>query len=55
MKYTCTLIAVRNMERAKQFYLGILGLEVVADFGGKCYFDRRYSTTDCFFLERFYS
>jgi len=33
MKYTCTLIAVKSMEKAKQFYHDVLGLEVVADFG----------------------
>ena len=33
MKYTCTLIAVRNIEKAKQFYHDVLGLEVVAYFG----------------------
>ena len=33
MKYTCTLIAVKNMEKAKKFYHDVLGLEVVADFG----------------------
>lgn len=33
MKYTCTLIAVKNMEKAKQFYHDVLNLEVVADFG----------------------
>lgn len=33
MKYTSTLIAVKNMEKAKQFYHDVLGLEVVADFG----------------------
>jgi catechol 2,3-dioxygenase-like lactoylglutathione lyase family enzyme len=33
MKYTCTLIAVKNMEKAKQFYHDVLGLEVVSDFG----------------------
>ena len=33
MKYTCTLLAVRNIEKAKQFYHDVLGLEVVADFG----------------------
>lgn len=33
MKYTCTLIAVKNIEKAKQFYHDVLGLEVVADFG----------------------
>lgn len=33
MKYTCTLLAVHDMERAKQFYHDVLGLEVIADFG----------------------
>lgn len=33
MKYTCTLIAVKNMENAKQFYHDVLGLEVISDFG----------------------
>lgn len=33
MKYTGTLIAVKDMEKAKQFYYDVLGLEVVADFG----------------------
>ena len=33
MKYTCTLFAVRDMEKAKQFYHEVLGLDVVADFG----------------------
>lgn len=33
MRYTCTLIAVRDIENSKQFYHGVLGLDVVADFG----------------------
>ena len=33
MRYTCTLIAVRDIEKSKQFYHGVLGLDVVADFG----------------------
>lgn len=33
MKYKGTLIAVKDMEIAKQFYHDILGLEVVSDFG----------------------
>jgi len=33
MKYICTLIAVKNIEKAKQFYYNVLGLKVVADFG----------------------
>lgn len=33
MKYTSTLIAVKNIEKAKQFYYDVLGLEVIADFG----------------------
>lgn len=33
MKYTSTLIAVKDIEKSKKFYYDILGLEVVADFG----------------------
>ena len=33
MRYTCTLIAVKDLEKSKQFYHGVLGLDVVADFG----------------------
>lgn len=33
MKYTCTLLAVRDMERARKFYCTLLGLSVTADFG----------------------
>lgn len=33
MKYTSTLIAVADMEKSKQFYHDVLGLDVIADFG----------------------
>ncbi len=33
MRYTATLLAVRDMERSKRFYYEVLGLEIVADFG----------------------
>ena len=33
MKYTCSLIAVSDMEKSKQFYHDVLGMNVVADFG----------------------
>lgn len=33
MKYTCTLIAVKNIEKAKRFYHDVLELKVVSDFG----------------------
>lgn len=33
MKYTCTLIAVRDMERSRQFYCDLLEMDVAADFG----------------------
>ena len=33
MDYKGTLIAVKDMEKAKRFYFDILGLEVVDDFG----------------------
>lgn len=33
MKFSSPLIVVSNMEKAKQFYYEVLGLEVVVDFG----------------------
>lgn len=33
MKYMSTLIAVKDMQKSKQFYHDILGLEVVSDLG----------------------
>jgi catechol 2,3-dioxygenase-like lactoylglutathione lyase family enzyme len=33
MKYTSTLIVVKDMEKSKTFYHDVLGLEVVSDFG----------------------
>lgn len=33
MRYTSTLIAVSNLEKSKQFYHDVLGLEVISDFG----------------------
>lgn len=33
MKYTGTLIAVKDMKKSKQFYRDVLGLNVIADFG----------------------
>ena len=33
MKYTSTLIAVKDMDASKQFYQDVLGLHVAADFG----------------------
>lgn len=39
MKYICTLIAVMDMERSKQFYRDVLGLNVVADFGANVTLD----------------
>lgn len=32
MKYTGTLIAVKDMKKSKQFYRDVLGLNVIADF-----------------------
>ena len=34
MKFQGTLIAVTDMERSKQLYHDVLGLNVTADFGG---------------------
>ena len=33
MKFTGPLIVVSNMEKSKQFYYEVLGLEVIVDFG----------------------
>lgn len=33
MKYTSTLIAVKDMEKSKRFYYDVLGLNVISDFG----------------------
>lgn len=33
MRYQCPLLVVRELERSKQFYKNLLGLEVVVDFG----------------------
>jgi Lactoylglutathione lyase and related lyases len=33
MKYASTLIAVRDMEKSRQFYHSILGLDIISDFG----------------------
>ena len=33
MKYTSTLIAVSDLEKSKQFYHDVLGMNVVTDFG----------------------
>ena len=34
MKYCATLLAVNNMEKAKKFYMGLLGQEIAMDLGG---------------------
>ena len=33
MKYTSTLIAVKDIAKSKQFYYDVLGLDVISDFG----------------------
>jgi catechol 2,3-dioxygenase-like lactoylglutathione lyase family enzyme len=33
MKFICPLIAVKHIDRSKQFYHDVLGLEVIVDFG----------------------
>lgn len=33
MKYASTLLAVTDMEKSKQFYREVLGLDIIADFG----------------------
>ena len=39
MKYTSTLIAVSDMEKSRQFYHDVLGMNVVADFGANVTLD----------------
>ncbi len=39
MKYAGTLIAVKNMEKSKQFYHDVLGLNVITDFGANVTLD----------------
>ena len=39
MKYSSTLIAVADMEKSKQFYHDVLGMNVVADFGANVTLD----------------
>lgn len=39
MKYTSTLIAVKDMEISKRFYGDVLGMKVVADFGANVTLD----------------
>ena len=38
-KYTSTLIAVSDMEKSKQFYHDVLGMNVAADFGANVTMD----------------
>ncbi|MBU5627836.1 VOC family protein [Oscillibacter sp. MSJ-2] len=33
MTYQCTLLAVEDLEKSKEFYCGLLGMTVTADFG----------------------
>ena len=39
MKYTSTLIVVSDMEKSRQFYHNVLGMNVVADFGANVTLD----------------
>lgn len=39
MKYTSTLIAVKDMEKSKRFYHDVLGLDMVSDFGANVVLD----------------
>ena len=39
MKYISTLIAVSDMEKSRQFYHDVLGMQVVADFGANVSLD----------------
>ena len=37
MKFKCTLIVAKNMDKAKQFYHDVLGLGVISDFGANVF------------------
>lgn len=39
MKYTSTLIVVKDIEKSRQFYNDVLGLKVVADYGANVTLD----------------
>ena len=39
MKYTSTLIAVKNIKKSKQFYHDVLGLRIIDDFGANVTLD----------------
>lgn len=54
MKYTSTLLAVTDMEKSKQFYHDVLGLDIVADFGSKCHTYWRRCVADHGYLEILY-
>ena len=41
MKYISTLIAVSDMEKSRQFYHDVLGMQIVADFGANVSLDGR--------------
>ena len=41
MKYISTLLAVSDLEKSRQFYREVLGMEVTADFGANVVLDDR--------------
>lgn len=43
MEYQSTLLAVRNMQRSRRFYCGLLGMTVTADFGANITLSDRVS------------
>ena len=45
MNYQCTLLAVEDLERSKEFYCGLLGMTVTADFGANV------TLSDCLALQ----
>lgn len=53
MKYCSTLIAVTDMERSKQFYRDLLGLEVLLDFGANVTLTGGIALPDCRHLDRY--
>ncbi len=47
MKFSGTLIAVKNMTRSRRFYTELLGMQVTADFGENITLDRMLSLQTC--------
>ena len=43
MKYVCSLITVADVKRAKEFYTGVLGQKISADYGENVLFEAGFA------------